>query len=101
MSVATGQGSCPCSMQGLRQTPQIPNAPTPLPACRGRSQEEQEVKTAEYEEKFSNPMQAAKYGFIDDVIAPQDTRRRLCAELEVLKDKQATRPWRKHGNVPL
>uniref|UniRef100_A0A1D1ZV42 Propionyl-CoA carboxylase beta chain, mitochondrial n=1 Tax=Auxenochlorella protothecoides TaxID=3075 RepID=A0A1D1ZV42_AUXPR len=68
---------------------------------RGRSQEEQEVKTSEYEEKFSNPMQAAKYGFIDDVIAPQDTRRRLCAELEVLKDKQATRPWRKHGNVPL
>ena len=47
------------------------------------------------------PLTAAKYGFIDDIILPNATRARLHAELELLKDKQTTRPWRKHGNLPL
>lgn len=55
----------------------------------------------EYELKFSNPFQAAKVGFIDDVILPRTTRQRLCQELEVLADKKVWRPQRKHGNIPL
>lgn len=68
---------------------------------RGTGPEEQARQTAEYEDKFATPMQAAAHGFLDDVINPRDTRARLCAELELLKDKRVERPWRKHGNVPL
>jgi propionyl-CoA carboxylase beta chain len=56
----------------------------------------------EYEDKFNNPFQAAKHGFIDDIILPRDTRKRVCAELELLKNKEAlVRPQRKHSNLPL
>lgn len=47
------------------------------------------------------PPQAAKYGFIDDVILPQSTRGRVIAELALLRTKQVPRPTRKHGNPPL
>jgi acetyl-CoA carboxylase carboxyltransferase component len=56
---------------------------------------------ADYEEKFSNPYIAAERGYIDDVIDPQDTRRRLVHSLEMLRSKRETIPQRKHGNVPL
>ena len=56
---------------------------------------------ADYDEKFSNPYIAAERGYIDDVIAPQDTRRRLVQSLEMLRSKRETIPQRKHGNVPL
>ncbi|KAK2080528.1 hypothetical protein QBZ16_000381 [Prototheca wickerhamii] len=68
---------------------------------RGQGAEEQARKAQEYEDKFLTPLTAAKYGFIDDIILPNATRARLHAELELLKDKQTTRPWRKHGNLPL
>lgn len=68
---------------------------------RGRSLDEIAKQVAEYEDKFANPMSAARYGFIDDVIQPSHTRARLCAELELLKNKVASRPVRKHGNPPL
>ena len=60
-----------------------------------------EARTEEYREKFANPFVAASRGFIDDVILPHDTRRRLCRALAMLRDKQLVNPWKKHDNIPL
>ena len=57
--------------------------------------------TAEYQEKFANPYEAAKRGFVDDVIEPSTTRRHLAQALRLLADKQDQNPPRKHGNLPL
>jgi propionyl-CoA carboxylase beta chain len=57
--------------------------------------------TAEYKEQFANPFKAAELGFVDEVIRPRDTRRRLAACLRMLRDKRDTAPQRKHGNIPL
>jgi propionyl-CoA carboxylase beta chain len=54
-----------------------------------------------YEEKFANPLGAAQRGFIDEIITPRDTRKRLIADLKVLKGKTQSTPWKKHGNIPL
>ena len=56
---------------------------------------------AGYEERFNNPLYAAKYGFVDDVIMPRDTRARLCQELDLLREKSVPKILRKHGNPPL
>ena len=58
-------------------------------------------REAEYKEKFANPFVAASRGFIDDVIMPHATRKRICRSLAMLADKQLENPWRKHGNIPL
>ncbi len=58
-------------------------------------------KISEYEDLFSNPYQAAKYGYIDDVIEPRNTRFRIIRALEQLKNKRLTNPAKKHGNIPL
>jgi len=58
-------------------------------------------KTDHYRRTFANPFLAAKRGYIDDVIFPRDTRRRLIRSLQFLESKQAGRPNRKHGNIPL
>ncbi|MDG3003557.1 acyl-CoA carboxylase subunit beta [Paludisphaera mucosa] len=55
----------------------------------------------EYREKFANPFIAGHRGFIDDVIMPRETRKRLARSLEMLRKKKVERPWRKHGNIPL
>ena len=55
----------------------------------------------EYNEKFANPYIAAELGYLDDVIEPQDTRPRLIAALEMLRDKKQVLPHKKHGNIPL
>jgi propionyl-CoA carboxylase beta chain len=55
----------------------------------------------EYKDKFSNPYAAASAGHIDDVILPSETRQRLIAALELLKDKQTSMPAKKHGSIPL
>jgi acetyl-CoA carboxylase carboxyltransferase component len=55
----------------------------------------------EYREKFSTPYAAAERGFIDDVIEPADTRRRLIQSLRMLATKRESVPARKHGNIPL
>jgi propionyl-CoA carboxylase beta chain len=55
----------------------------------------------EYNEKFCNPYEAAERGFIDDVILPHDTRRRLIHALKILETKVDTNPKKKHGNIPL
>lgn len=60
-----------------------------------------EEKTAEYQEKFTNPYVAASRGFVDDIIRPQNTRWRICKALSMLINKQVNRPWKKHDNLPL
>lgn len=55
----------------------------------------------EYETLFMNPYIAAARGFIDEVIRPEDTRKRILAALEMLEKKERTTPWKKHGNIPL
>jgi acetyl-CoA carboxylase carboxyltransferase component len=56
---------------------------------------------AEFREKFSKPYAAAASGHIDDILIPAETRPRLIAALELLQDKQAKLPPKKHGNIPL
>ena len=58
-------------------------------------------KEAEYAEKFANPYRAAQRGFIDEVIFPQDTRRKLIKAFKMLENKEVATPNRKHGNIPL
>jgi propionyl-CoA carboxylase beta chain len=58
-------------------------------------------KEAEYAEKFANPFSAAQRGFIDEVIQPENTRRKLIRSFAMLENKQVLRPNRKHGNIPL
>ena len=60
-----------------------------------------EERTEEYREKFANPFVAASRGFIDDVIMPHGTRRRVSKALQMLKNKQQQNPWKKHSNLPL
>ncbi|HRH20680.1 MAG TPA: acyl-CoA carboxylase subunit beta [Brevundimonas sp.] len=59
------------------------------------------AREAEYKDRFANPFVAAKLGYIDDVIMPHGTRRRLIRALRTLKNKQAENPWKKHDNIPL
>lgn len=60
-----------------------------------------EQETKNYVEKFGNPLPAARRGFIDDIIDPSTTRRRICEDLDTLATKDVKNPWRKHGNIPL
>lgn len=57
--------------------------------------------TKEYESRFTNPFIAAQKGFIDDIIAPHETRRRLCRSFKMLSTKHLENPWKKHDNLPL
>ncbi len=59
------------------------------------------ARTQEYSDKFANPFVASSLGFIDDVIVPHGTRRRLCRALRMLRDKKLENPWKKHSNIPL
>ena len=58
-------------------------------------------RTGEYEENFANPYVAARKGYIDDIIMPHSTRRRIAKSLRALKGKQLENPWKKHDNIPL
>lgn len=58
-------------------------------------------KIQEYRNKFSSPYEAAKRGYVDDVIEPDSTRPRIIAALEMLASKRDSRPAKKHGNLPL
>jgi len=58
-------------------------------------------RTDEYREKFANPFVAGSRGFIDDVIMPHNTRRRVANALAMLRHKQLENPWKKHDNLPL
>ncbi|HVY89107.1 MAG TPA: acyl-CoA carboxylase subunit beta, partial [Hyphomonadaceae bacterium] len=59
------------------------------------------ARTKEYQDKFANPYVAASRGYIDDVIMPHGTRRRIIRALRSLKGKQLTNPPKKHDNIPL
>jgi propionyl-CoA carboxylase beta chain len=56
---------------------------------------------AAYNAQFCNPYAAAERGYIDDVIRPSDTRKKLIRALELLETKEDSNPWKKHGNIPL
>ena len=58
-------------------------------------------KTEEYEDRFANPFVAASKGFVDEVIYPHSTRRRIALGLRKLRNKKLANPQRKHGNIPL
>jgi propionyl-CoA carboxylase beta chain len=68
---------------------------------RGRTPEEIAERTAEYEARFANPFVAASKGFIDEVIMPHSTRRRVALGLRKLRGKVMENPWKKHDNIPL
>ena len=58
-------------------------------------------RTAEYEARFLSPFVAAERGYIDEVIMPHATRRRLSRVLAMLRNKKLENPWKKHDNIPL
>ena len=60
-----------------------------------------EQRTEEYRRKFANPFVAGRRGYIDDVIFPRNTRKRICRSLAMLESKDIENPWKKHGNIPL
>ena len=60
-----------------------------------------EQRTQEYQERFANPFVAGSLGFIDDVIMPRNTRRRISRSLRLLENKKLDNPWKKHANIPL
>lgn len=64
-------------------------------------EEKWKEKEAEYAYKFADPFRAARRGFIDEVIYPKNTRRKLIKAFQVLEGKEVNQPKRKHGNIPL
>jgi propionyl-CoA carboxylase beta chain len=68
---------------------------------RGKTSDEIAERTKEYEARFANPFVAAAKGFIDEVIMPHSTRRRIALGLRKLRNKQLENPWKKHDNIPL
>ena len=58
-------------------------------------------RTKDYEDRFANPFVAAERGFIDEVIMPQSTRRRVARAFASLRHKKLSNPWKKHDNIPL
>jgi propionyl-CoA carboxylase beta chain len=72
---------------------EIENAPDP---ARARAE-----KVGEFREKFANPYIAASRGFLDEIIHPRETRRKLIRALRRLENKRDRNPPKKHGNIPL
>ena len=66
-----------------------------------RPREALAAREAEYKARFANPFVAASRGYIDDVIMPHGTRRRIVRALKSLKGKKLENPWKKHDNIPL
>lgn len=64
-------------------------------------EEKWKEKEAEYAYKFADPYRAARRGFIDEIIYPKDTRRKLIKAFQILENKNVSKPNRKHGNIPL
>jgi len=58
-------------------------------------------RIADYEKRFANPFIAAERGYIDEVILPHNTRKRIARALNMLRSKKVENPWKKHGNIPL
>src|SRR5437868_4485137 len=64
-------------------------------------EKQRQQKVEEFREKFANPYIAAKHGFVDEVIEPKYTRRKIVSALRMLETKRETNPPKKHGNIPL
>jgi acetyl-CoA carboxylase carboxyltransferase component len=64
-------------------------------------EKQRQQKVEEFREKFANPYIAASRGFIDEVIDPKYTRRKIISALRMLETKRETNPPKKHGNIPL
>ena len=60
-----------------------------------------DARIEEYKRRFANPFVAAERGYIDEVITPSATRKRLCRALNMLRNKTLENPWKKHDNIPL
>ncbi|MCS7073307.1 MAG: methylmalonyl-CoA carboxyltransferase, partial [Bacteroidia bacterium] len=58
-------------------------------------------KVEEYTRKFANPYRAANRGFVDEIILPEETRKKLIRAFDMLENKAVTNPRKKHGNIPL
>ncbi len=65
------------------------------------TQEQLDEKIIQYQEKFASPFIAASRGYIDDIIRPYSTRWKICKALALLENKQVSKPWKKHDNLPL
>jgi propionyl-CoA carboxylase beta chain len=59
------------------------------------------ARVRDYEDRFANPFVAAERGFIDEVIMPHSTRRRVARAFAQLRNKRVQLPWKKHDNIPL
>lgn len=70
---------------------------------RGELGDEEKIaqRARDYEERFLTPFAAAERGYIDDIILPRETRKRIVSSLTVLRHKTIHNPWKKHGNIPL
>jgi propionyl-CoA carboxylase beta chain len=68
---------------------------------RGGTPEDIAAQTKAYEDRFMSPFVAAERGYIDEVIMPHSTRRRITRALAMLRSKHVEQPWRKHDNIPL
>jgi propionyl-CoA carboxylase beta chain len=68
---------------------------------RGGDAETIAARTKEYEDRFMSPFAAAERGYIDEVIMPHSTRRRVARALAMLREKAVEQPWKKHDNIPL
>jgi len=66
-----------------------------------RGAEDRDAKVAEYKEKFANPYIAAERGYVDEIIEPRFTRRKLITAFSMLRNKRDKNPPKKHGNIPL
>ncbi|MEX0322079.1 MAG: acyl-CoA carboxylase subunit beta [Puniceicoccaceae bacterium] len=72
-----------------------------IKAAGDKASEVMAEREAEYSERFASPFEAAKRGYIDDIIRPHRTRLRICKALVLLEHKQDKNPPKKHGNIPL
>jgi propionyl-CoA carboxylase beta chain len=69
---------------------------------RNKYNDEERLKAVdEYREKFANPYKAASLGYIDEIIHPKETRKKIIGALEMTRNKRKTNPPKKHGNIPL
>jgi propionyl-CoA carboxylase beta chain len=66
-----------------------------------KSDEEKSQKVEEYKTNFANPYKAAELGYIDEIILPKYTRKKLIRALEMAENKSVSNPHKKHGNIPL
>ena len=68
---------------------------------RKMTDEEKAAKVQDYRDKFANPYKAASLGYIDEIIHPRDTRKKVIDALEMTQNKRKSNPPKKHGNIPL